>query len=234
MNRLKDVYNEQLLFRILMVMLGAIFLLTACNSVDDIVPYGMRSSLEGAAVVLRLILGMVGLALLLAGFALYEMLVQIIGFLIGGVAGIIIGGLIASGSDMEWLGAIIGLLVGGSIGAGLALFLTYLGIFLSGAVGGAMLFSGIWAALFDSDPGAFVIILGAIIGGGVLIALFKFWITALTAAMGSILFGLSIGAGPGWWILFFLIGMAVQYGIAKVTGRQDQVKPGYQKPKPGN
>lgn len=216
------------ILRIVLVLTGTLLLLTACTSIEQYVPDELQRGIENAATTLQVVIGLIGLALLLAGFALYEVLVQIIGFVIGGALGAVVGAMLAP--DATWLGILLGLITGGSIGAGLSLFFTYLGLFIAGAFGGVMIFSGIWIALFNSEPGVLLIIMGIIVGGVLMIQLFRLWITALTAVLGAILFGISIGADPGWWLLFFAAGMAVQYGLANAVGKGDIVKPGYKKP----
>lgn len=220
--------SEKAIHIFLLAIFG-IILLSACD--NYYAPYGLGRGIEdlfiGGGIILRIVIVIVGLALLLAGFAIYEFLIQLVGFLTGGVLGAVVGGLLADG---EIWGGIVGFIIGGILGAALALILFYIGIFLGGAFGGAAIFGGLWAFLLNDSPPAFWLIIGGILGGIAMIALHRFWITALTAALGAILFGLGISAPPIWWILFFFIGMGVQYGLAAMLGKSDQVKPGYTKP----
>ena len=216
-------------FPILMLSLLLIvssLLLGSCSSrYTSYDAYGLFEGMQEILLAIRIVLGLLGLALLLVGFALYELFIQIIGFLIGGVLGALAGLLLGNDSDLNWLWMLIGFLLGGGIGAALAIFLTYLAVFISGAFWGAAITSAVWMSAFESFPEVWAVIIGALVGGCVLILLFRFWITALTAAIGAALFGASLGLEPVWWLLLFVVGMAVQYGAAALLGKSEQVRP---------
>ena len=205
----------------------ASLLLSACEAVrvND-----AESFIASSSSVVRFIIGLAGVLFLVAGFALYEFLIQITGFILGGIVGSYIA---ASGLHSEGLGVIVGFIVGGVLGAGLAMLLSVLGIFAAGFFVGATFISGAWSGLLHQAPPQAVPIIAGIIGGVILLALYRLWIVLLTAIIGAALFGLSIGAGVGWWILFCLLGIGIQYGVGSATGNRDKVMPGYQRPGTG-
>ena len=121
---------------------------------------------------------------------------------------------------VEGLMAIIGFLIGGVIGAGLALFLEQLGVFLIGASVGAIMGATLFGVGFDSEVSTmitFACIFG-IIGGVVFLALYKAWIIGITSLIGAVLIGISTGAGPGIILILFLVGIGVQYGLMQILG----------------
>lgn len=210
--------------RVVLATLGAALLVSACAANLD----GLMEPVSEMSVILRCVMALVGLALIVAGFYLYEFIIQLIGFITGGVFGAAAGVLLAGGDDGGALiFAIIGFVVGGIIGAALAAFLTCASVFLSGFLIGALALGAMIGGLTEDLPNAGALMIGGIIGGIVMLGLYRFWITALTAAVGAVLFGLGIDAPPWTWFLFFLFGIACQYGLGKATGNEEKVKPGY-------
>lgn len=160
---------------------------------------------------IRVLMAIAGLAMLLAGYKLYRYVIMIPGIILGGALGAAIG------ADENAFLAIVGLLLGALIGAGLALLIHDLLIFLIGAGIGVTLVAGISLAN-NNMPEAWAIIVGIIVGGVGLLALSKAAIIFYTSAVGSLLFGLGIEA-TGWWLLlFFAVGVGVQYGLARALG----------------
>lgn len=210
--------------RAALVALGLALLLSACSSDLD----EWMGPASEMSVVIRCGMALVGLALMAAGFYLYEFIIQLIGFITGGIFGAILGALLAGRDDgSALLFAIGGFVLGGIIGAALAAFLTCASVFLSGFLIGALALGAVIGGLTEDLPDASVMIIGGIIGGIVMLALYRFWITALTAAVGAVLFGLGVGAPPWSWFFFFLFGLACQYGLGKATGNEEKVRPGY-------
>jgi len=216
----------------ILLLVGITLLAAACVPDPYYLDYGIPYSIPGLAgieraiTIFRVISGIVGLLMLLAGFIIYELLIYIMGFLTGGTIGAAVG-LLLSSNDNEIIITLLGFLLGGALGAALALFLTYLGVFLSGVGIGILIFSGLWLLIFDDFPPDGILILGALLGGVGMILLFRLWIMALTAAFGAIGFGIAINADPAWWFLFFLVGLGVQTGAAKLLGLDAVIKPGF-------
>ncbi len=205
------------------ILLGAALLLSACSA-----NYGGSGDIFGQVEsTLRVVLAIAGATLIVAGFALHEFILQVMGFLAGGLLGAFIGALVSGGDGG---GIFLGFIAGGILGAILAVTLTCLTIFLGGFFAGVLLFGAIAAGISHDDPSPLVVIIGGIIGGAVIFALYRFWISALTSALGTVLFGLGVGIPVGFWILILIAGIGIQYGVAKATGKDEEVKPGYTKP----
>lgn len=194
--------------------------LTGCASESDFL-----DALGYSSGVLRIILILVGILYLLAGYKIHQFIIQLTGFIFGGLLGSIILGAISD--NLQGLLAIVGFIVGGLLGAGIALFLAELGIFLTGALVGAVLGALMSGGGMGSDAGGillFACIFG-IIGGIVFLALFKAWIIGVTSLIGSVLIGISTGADFWVYLILFLVGLGVQYGLAKATEPEKATSP---------
>ncbi len=212
--------------RIALILAGLALLIAACSP-----GYGSNNNIFGEVEsTLRGFLALFGLALMLAGFAIHEFLIKLIGFIAGGLVGAVIGALTADSGNA--FPVILGFIIGGFLGVALAALLTCAVIFISGFFAGLVFFSVLSVGLTGDTPSGGILVVGGVIGGLVMFALYRFWITAMTAALGSALFGLSVNASPGLWILFFVLGIAVQYGAATLVGKQERVMPGYNPAKP--
>ena len=71
-------------------------------------------------------------------------------------------------------------------------------------------------------PPTAVVVVGGLLGGLALLALSHVWIVVLSAAVGAVLFGAGINAGGGWILLFFVLGVAVQYGLIKLGQESEE------------
>lgn len=204
---------------------GLILVLAGCTPRD--LPEPLRDLpdlLDNPAVRVPLILA--GLALLLAGYWLVKFMIALPGFIIGALVGAAIGTAL-QGGEFGFLSIVGGLLVGG-IGAGLALLLFYVGIFLSGFGLGLFIGSALGAGVLHNNDVARVlgIILGIILGI-VAVVLWKFVQIVLTAGMGTALLGTALGwmDKPFLLLLIWLVGIAVQYGLFKVVGPRPEDRP---------
>jgi hypothetical protein len=192
--------------------------LTACAGYRYL-PYRYDDLVEGlepALTTLRVFFALAGLALLVAGWKIYRFVVALPGFLIGAAVGVALG----YGGSENLLLAILGLVLGGVVGAGLALLLHDLAVFVVGTVVGVIVVGGLCALVTDSAPPVLLFIIGGLIGGGGLLALSHLWIVLLSSAIGAVMFGAGIGAGVGWMLLFCLLGIAAQYGLAHALGEK--------------
>ena len=191
-------------------------ILTACSS-SSASEFG---DIQISSTPIRMLTGLAGLILLLAGFMVYEFAVQLVGFLIGGIAGaLLLPQFAGDGQSILWM--IIGFLGGGVIGVILAQGLAGIIIFLAGGVAGAILVIQIWQSIFDMVPNIIITIIGLVIGGFLSVLLFKLWMTALLAALGAFFLGSAIQAPVAWWVVFFIVGLIWQYGLARMTGRMN-------------
>jgi hypothetical protein len=188
-------------------------LLTGCSAEPEILDaFGVSSG------IVRAILILVGALYLLAGFKIHHFIIQLTGFIFGGLLGaIVLAGVV---DQAEGLISIVGFFIGGIIGAGLALFLEQLGVFLIGAAVGAILGATLFGVGYNSEASTmitFACIFG-IVGGVIFLALYKAWIIGVTSLIGAILIGISTGAGPGMMLILFLVGVGVQYGLMQILG----------------
>jgi hypothetical protein len=204
-------------FDCLYVAIVLMILLTGCSS------YGGLGYLDESAWFLRFILVIVGLLYLLAGYKIHQFVIQITGFIFGGIIGSVLGAGLAD--NLEGFYAVLGFLICGTLGAAIALFLAGLGIFVVGAIVGAATGGLVHLLVFRSDPDGVVYIIWGIIGGIVFTLLYRFWITGITAILGAIMVGVGTNANPIWWVIFFLIGFAVQYGLAKYISPKETTTP---------
>jgi hypothetical protein len=172
----------------------------------------------------RLALIGAGVLFLVAGYAVSGFLISLVGFLAGGVAGALVVGQLANGDTLITL---VGVLVLGGVGAALATSLAMLAVFAAGFLAGAAMTGGLWLSLFHADPATWAVVAVGIVGGMVMLALYRLWLTALTAALGAALIGYVTGAHPAFWVALFIIGVAIQYGLASATGRGHEARPGY-------
>jgi hypothetical protein len=200
------VISQKLL--VLLPLFASILFLSGCSSYDD------NSLLGGeGSVIIRLILVVVGLLYLLAGYAIHEFMIQLTGFIFGGIFGaIVLSNLV---EEFQGVMAIVGFIVGGIIGGAIALFLAALGVFVIGALIGTVITVVGFYGNSNGDPPWALFCIGGLVGGFVMLALYKAWIIGVTSILGSVMLGLGIGAPPGYWILFFIVGIAVQYGLTK-------------------
>lgn len=212
---------------IIFMLIAMTFLLSGCEILELYALYGYAYGIPGmefifeAIETIQTVSTITGLLLLLAGFLIYEWLVQLVGFFTGGLIGAVIGAGVTEG---EVMGEILGFFIGGGIGAGLALLLFYLGVFITGAFFGATFFSSVWVSMTDSFPPEGGMVVFGLIGGILLIAVYKFWLMALTSAMGAIQFGAGIGLDPPLWIVLFLVGLGVQTGLMRSMGKEQESK----------
>lgn len=146
------------------------------------------------------------------GYRSFITILSMIGFLIGGVVGLVLGGLLASQTDDSM--ALVGVLCAGLLGAGLGAFLAQamhqLGVFATGFVPGFIL-AGLTLGALGVDSTDAIMVMSAVAGlvaGCMALALAKIFIVVGTSFWGAVNltlgFGL-LGSGklsPG--MLFFM------------------------------
>lgn len=144
-------------------------------------PGTLAGLLRDISVPVSVVAVVVGLADCFAGYRIFRFVLGLAGFVLGAVAGVMIGGHIGNGGELAIL---IGGLVGGVVGIGLLVALYYVGVFVFGAAVGAMLLGVLGASLGFQMP-LVVVILGAVILGGVALALQRVVIILSTALSGA-------------------------------------------------
>jgi Domain of unknown function (DUF4203) len=118
------------------------------------------------------------------GYRIFRVVLGITGFFLGGL----IGGYLALGLIHSQIGAIIGALIGGLIGAALMAGLYIVGVFLIGALFGAMIALAV-LSIGGSSPSAWIVVIAAL-AAGVLAAVFQRVVIVLATAFGG-----------AWWTL---------------------------------
>ncbi|MBN1666491.1 MAG: FHA domain-containing protein [Anaerolineales bacterium] len=178
-------------------------------------PYGLGSyaqDLETFLIILRVALFVIGLPILLAGYRIYKLLVYLVGFSMGALVGLAAG---LWAGDGEALFGWVGLIVGGGLGALVALPLVYLFVFLSGFLSGAVMVGVYQLGVAEQLPTLMPMAIGGVIVGILLVLIFRFYITALTAYWGATLVSAALGWGLVGVLVLFVIGLAVQYGLQR-------------------
>jgi hypothetical protein len=159
----------------------------------------------------RLLLVIGGVVLLLAGWRVYDLILVIVGFLIGGSIAV---SLITTDSTFMLVAA---WLVGGIIGAALAFFFYILAVFLAGAYVGILLTSAL-LDFFSIEPvSAIVLFIGALIGGAILLGLSVEFLIIIAAIVGAQMLTLALALNPLWTVLLALVGVIVQFGLIRYT-----------------
>ncbi|HUK34407.1 MAG TPA: DUF4203 domain-containing protein [Vicinamibacterales bacterium] len=176
-----------------------------------------------------------------AGYRLFRVVLAIYGFIFGAMLASSVMGI------SNHLGMLIAALVGGILGAVLFTFAYYVSIGLIGAGMGAFLLHVVWDYAKRSEPPSVAVIIAAVAGAVVAVALQRYVIIISTAFSGAwtmivgglalagdraaeraaasgnvwILYPFSPAAGPRWvpfaWVILSLFGIAVQVGL---TGRR--------------
>ena len=176
-----------------------------------------------------------------AGYRFFRVVLAIYGFIFGAMLASSVMGI------SNHLGMLIAALIGGILGAVLFTFAYYVSIGLIGAGMGAGLLQAVWHYAKSSDPPSVAMIIAAVAGAVVAMALQRYVIIISTACSGAwtmlvgglamigdraaeraasngnvwILYPFSPAIGPRWvsiaWILLSALGIAVQTGM---TGKK--------------
>ena len=159
--------------------------------------------------ILRLLLLVSGLALLSAGYHIYEAMIALPGFILGLAAGGI------AMRDHHWVAAVVVALVLGLILAGLALFLYKLLVFLSGALVASMIVAGISLVFARSLPDPILVVIGGVLGGVATLIFWKVGIVVVSSATGALAFALGTETLHTIWfpVVLTVAGICVQYGL---------------------
>jgi hypothetical protein len=185
------------------------------------------------------ILSIIGLIVSFSGYRIFKKVVALWGFLLGGVLGALLTGMLIQ--DVGMMEKAIGFLIGGIVGAGLAFPLYKLVVFISGAILGLTLGNLVSNLLIPDEPGLRIIITLVLvfITGGMAMLLQKITLILSTALFGAALMlsgplqaagiastGIGIwqrfGANqaayavlpPEWyvfWLIAALIGITIQF-----------------------
>lgn len=176
------------------------------NTVEDFID---RLTTTPQTDLVRVLLVVGGVILLIAGWRVYDYIVIIAGFLIG--ASLLVS-LVETDSTFLTVAAF---LIGGLIGAILGSFLYYFAVFIIGAYIGILLTNAIGVALSLEPVTAIALVVGAIIGGIVLIGLSFEFLVILSSVVGAQMLTLGLGLDVYWTLIFAIAGIVIQFALMR-------------------
>lgn len=150
-----------------------------------------------------------GAILLLAGWRVYNWIVLLAGIFIGGSMAVALVG------SPNTLISIIAFLVGALIGAGLAVFLYYVAVFLIGGYFGVVFATMLSASLGWQPLPYWALLIVLVIGGIIMLSLSYELLVVLASVLGAQLIVIALGLTPATlWILgLALLGIVLQTGL---------------------
>lgn len=181
----------------------------AAATTDIMVNFFNRLTQTPQSTVMRVVMIVVGLVLLVAGWRVYEFVIVIAGAMVGAA---IASSLVVSPDATTNL---IVLLVGGLIGALLSFFLYYVAVFLIGVHFGILLTNGIATTLALQPLSPVVLIVGGVIGGIILLGLSFQFLIILSSLVGAQLLVVALGLPTIWILVIAVIGIVVQFGLTR-------------------
>lgn len=158
---------------------------------------------------LRIVFVIGGAILLLLGWRVYDEVIIL--------AGILVGAAVASGvvPDSNTVLEIAALLIGGIIGALLAIFLYYIAVFFIGAYVGLLLTYTVINSLLSTTVSDVVLLVGALLGGVLLVVLSAELLVLLSAIVGAQMLVVALGLNPEWILILALVGIVIQFAILR-------------------
>lgn len=202
-----DLKRVAVVSRILLIVIGAGLIFTACSQAIPYIPITALRQINPASPFVRIVMGVIGFILLVAGYSLVKFLIQFIGFVGGGMVGLYLAQL-----AIPSMGAapFIGFVVGGIIGIAIALFAADVGVFIVGILVGLSLAQQAWPYLEGISAPWYGLVICGILGGVLTLMLFKYWVAALTSLIGAPLLGMALNLQPGYWAILLIAGILIQ------------------------
>lgn len=151
-----------------------------------------------------------GIILLLFGWRIYDVIVVLAGALVG--ASIATAAVVTTSVVME----VAALLIGAFIGALLAMFLYYIAVFIVGMYVGILVLATLARLLGATPISPIVILIGAILGGFILLALSAEFVIFISALVGAQMIATGFGLQAEWMLLFAIIGIIVQFSAIRI------------------
>jgi len=176
---------------------------------DIMVNFFNRLTQTPESTVMRVLMVVVALVLLVAGWRVYEFVIVIAGAMVGAA---IASSLIVSSDAAVNL---VVLLIGGVIGAVLSFFLYYVAVFLIGMHFGILLTNGLATTLALQPVSPLVLLIGGVIGGVILLGLSFQFLIILSSLVGAQLLVTALGLPAVWMIVIALIGILIQFGLTR-------------------
>ncbi len=176
---------------------------------------------EGVTVtVFRVLYVVAGALLLFAGWWAYRWALAVIGFAIGAQFGVAVA---ANAGFNPLLTLVTSLLVGVAFSM-LAIFAYFIAVLVFGAYVGALLTGNLllWLDVAQGAPNYTIfVVIGAVIGGLIALALAFELVVVLTAYLGAVMLTSALNLNAIWWVVgLFLLGVAVQAGIGRTRNEE--------------
>jgi len=160
----------------------------------------------------RIILIIGGIILLVAGWAVYDFIILLAGFLIGGLVALSLV------NEPNTVLALAVFVVGGLIGAALGALLWFVAVFLIGGYIGIVLTRSLAIALGMTPVSDLALLIGLIVGGVILLALSFQLLIVFSAIVGAQMVALGFGLGGEWVILLAILGIILQIVLTRSRG----------------
>jgi hypothetical protein len=179
------------------------------NTVDAFSGILDRLLVTPRSALVRALLIVGGILLLVAGWRIYDYIVVIAGIVVGATIAL---SLVTTDNTLVAIGAMI---IGGLIGALLGVFLYYAAVFVIGAYIGIVLTGAIIDAVSTTPPSPVLLLIGAVVGGLLLIGLSFEFLVLLSSLVGAQMLALGLGLPLIWTLIFAIIGMIVQFMLMR-------------------
>lgn len=171
------------------------------SAVDQLL---LRLSTVPNNTVLQLVLIIFGAVLLVFGWRIYDEIILLAGAFVGAAIGLNVVG------DSELVLEIAAFLIGALLGLFFAMFFYYIAMFFVGAYVGLIL----TVALFEFlavDVSSLILLLGAILGGLLILALSTQLMIILSAIVGAQMIVLGLGLTTEWLLILAVVGIIIQF-----------------------
>ena len=176
---------------------------------DTITGFFNRLTETPQSTVTRVVMVIVALVLLVAGWRVYEFVIVIAGAIVGAT---IATSLVASNDVAINL---VALVVGGLVGALLSWFLYYVAVFFIGLHFGILLTNGLATMLELQPVSPWALAIGGVIGGVILLGLSFEFLILVSSLVGAQMMTLALGLDPVWTLVLAVLGILVQFALTR-------------------
>lgn len=153
---------------------------------------------------LRLLLIVAGALLLVAGWRISQFIIIITGMAVGAILAVTLVG------EAEGIMPLVALIIGGLLGAGLAALLYTVAVFFIGAYIGLVLVNAAASVLGVDQVSAVALLIGAAIGGVLLLGLSFQLLVLLSAVVGAQMLTQGLDLASEWTLLLAIGGILIQ------------------------
>ena len=150
-----------------------------------------------------------GVMLLVFGWRIYNYIVILAGAWVG--ASLASAAVVTSSVVVE----VAAILIGGLLGAMLAVFLYFIAVFIIGMYVGAILTTALASAFSLTPISPLILLVGAIIGGFLLMALSAELVIFISALVGAQMLTAGLGLNREWMLIFTILGIAIQIAATR-------------------